>query len=392
MLRARFDLGEGGVRQVIRPEADLPFESVVIDTADTSRVAQDLQAGLDLHGGPLLRAAHVTTPDTQLLIIAAHHLVTDVVSWSILTEDLEAAYSEIVKERPAALPTRTTSFRDWATMLGSEAHADERAFWISQLPTDGSTALPTGTERSRSSVEMTLDDETTRMFLTSANDAYATRSEDLLVASLARALASVDAAPAVSIALEGHGRDAHVGGVDLSRTVGWFTAQYPVSIPVTDQDHEAMVKGTKEALRGLPDSGRGYGVLRYVHRDEELRRQREPSYLFNYLGRADTGSPAGRFGAKTWVHDAARHPDNPRTHVFEIVASVTEDRLTVEWHFSDETHDRREVERLAQIHLDQLRSLITHCTTEGSGGFTPSDFPEAGLDQDQLDDFLDGLL
>ena len=37
------------------------------------------------------------------------------------------------------------------------------------------------------------------------------------------------------IDLEGHGREEElVGGVDLSRTVGWFTSVYPVVLELPD--------------------------------------------------------------------------------------------------------------------------------------------------------------
>ena len=63
--------------------------------------------------------------------------------------------------------------------------------------------------------------------------------------------------------------------VDLSRTVGWFTTKYPVSLTVGGLDWAqvvageaalgAVIKDAKEQLRALPD-GLTYGLLRYLNK------------------------------------------------------------------------------------------------------------------------------
>ena len=82
------------------------------------------------------------------------------------------------------------------------------------------------------------------------------------------------------LCVEGHGRDEDLAeGVDLSRTVGWFTTKYPVALRVGRLPWDevvsggdglgAVVKAVKEQLRGLPD-GLTYGLLRYLNPDVEL--------------------------------------------------------------------------------------------------------------------------
>ena len=75
--------------------------------------------------------------------------------------------------------------------------------------------------------------------------------------------------------LEGHGREPMADGIDLSRTVGWFTSLYPVRLDVGPIDLDVALGGgaamgdalkrVKEQLRAIPGRGLGYGLLRYLH-------------------------------------------------------------------------------------------------------------------------------
>ena len=62
--------------------------------AELRALTRDLCAGFDLAGGPLLKTAlcHLGDQDRPVLLLAAHHLVVDAVSWRIILEDLDTAY------------------------------------------------------------------------------------------------------------------------------------------------------------------------------------------------------------------------------------------------------------------------------------------------------------
>ena len=77
----------------------------------------------------------------------------------------------------------------------------------------------------------------------------------------------------VSFNLEGHGREECVSGVDITRTVGWFTSLFPVALSLpeikdinnlTDLDYKTCIQSIKEQLREIPDKGLSYGVLKYL--------------------------------------------------------------------------------------------------------------------------------
>ncbi|WP_112264135.1 non-ribosomal peptide synthase/polyketide synthase [Lentzea terrae] len=305
--------------------------------------------GFDLAQGPLFRA---TLVDGTLLLVA-HHLVIDAVSWRILLEDLETAY------RGDPLPPATLPFTQWAHQLNRRApeFADALPYWQS-IPL-GTTTVPE--ERHHFSVE--LDEATTAALLRDVPGVYHTRINDVLLSALGKAVSPV-------FALEGHGRDDSV-----SRTIGWFTSQFPVALELPDDDWGVVLKSVKEQLRAIPHDGLSYEVLRYLTPDSGLTGDL-PEVCFNYLGQWDDGDEDGVFRGRldTGI------PEIP-THLVEITAAVEGGRLVLDW---DHGLSETEARRLADGMLQVLREIVDHCRTS-AGGHTPSDFPLVRLTQEQVD-------
>lgn len=397
MLRAQFTNQDGQWRQTVEMERKLPLEVLDVGDGDIAGPIAHAQAGLDIEQGPLVRALLLQRPKhpTNLLFLAVHHLVVDVVSWLVLIEDIEAAYRRLAEGSEIALPPRTTSYRDWVQFLATQDRSAERAHWLGSV---SETVLPVkhsgdnrGCESDAASVAVSLDQAASRLLVSGIHDAYQTRPEEVLVAALGRTLAGWTGSNSVSVVLEGHGRPDAIDGVDLSRTVGWFTDQYPVYLDAGSPDPGDLIKGAKEAIRSTPAGGIGFGALRHLDRDEELLQLPDPPVLFNYVSRVFAPTDGALL---TWVsgeQPSARNPQSRRPFPIEVVASIRSDELTVEWHYSKTLHDEDTIRGLATSYLDCLSDLIEHCMASGSGGFTPHDFPEAGLTQDELDTFLDGL-
>ena len=126
-----------------------------------------------------------------------------------------------------------------------------------------------------------------------AGHAYRTRIEELLLVALLKVLANWMGTRQIRLDLEGHGREAlDEEGLDVSRTVGWFTTIYPVLFALpAGNNSEDWIKGVKEQLRAVPNKGMGYGLLRYLSEDEDVVTSLQamtPSQIsFNYLGQFD---------------------------------------------------------------------------------------------------------
>jgi non-ribosomal peptide synthase protein (TIGR01720 family) len=153
------------------------------------------------------------------------------------------------------------------------------------------------------------------------------------------------------------------------------------------------LQSVKEQLRRVPNNGIGYGLLRYLSEDKEVAARlgalAKAKVTFNYLGQFDElASESATFAIGSESAGSNRSLRALRTHVLDVAASVLTGKLHLFWTFSENLHERATIERLADEYLDALRVLIAHCTSPDAGGYTPSDFPEAGLSQQELDALL----
>jgi amino acid adenylation domain-containing protein/non-ribosomal peptide synthase protein (TIGR01720 family) len=366
-------------------------------------IASRVQASLHVSEGPILRAAlfRLGSPRRSRLLLAVHHLVVDGVSWRILLEDLWSAYSQLSLTGSATFSPKTTSFRQWAERLvqyaDTAAAEAELEQWLGmvdresvEIPVDFSGEV--NTNRSVEVCSVTLTEEETAALLTEVPRAYGTQINDVLLTALGRALAAWCGRDTVCIDLEGHGREDLFDGIDLSRTVGWFTTISPVRLTVPPgEDPRSALTSVKEQLRAVPSRGLGYGVLRYLSSNREvtssLAAQPRRLVAFNYLGRFAGGREEGRFPIRPAAESCGpmRDPNSTRRHDIEINGSVAFGRLVLEWSFSRERHRRATIEGVAQGSLAELRTLIASCCTAGGTRFTPSDFPAARLQQEDVD-------
>ena len=407
-LRMRFvRTPHGWTQRIAEPGGAAPVERIDLsplapDARDDAfaRHADRLHASLELERGPLVRFGIFDTGDgRQRVLMAGHHLVVDAVSLSFLVDDLERAYRRLARGEPAALPAKTTSFRRWAQRLaehaGSDAVRAEAAFWLAQggaapLPVDFGTAA--NTEGEAGYVTAALDLEETRALLQDVPPVYATQVNDVLLAGLARAFARWTGEGALWVDLEGHGREPPFDDVDVSRTAGWFTSIHPLRLEAPNEPGAAL-KAVKEQLRAVPEKGIGYGLLRYLG-DAETRAAlaalRAPDVSFNYLGQMNGAADEDERLLAPAAGDPgrARSPRAPRPHLLAVDAVVEGGRLHVTWTYGARVHARETVERLASGYLEALRELVAHCRDPQAGGYTPSDFALAGLDQGALDELL----
>ncbi|PNG90397.1 non-ribosomal peptide synthetase [Streptomyces malaysiensis] len=408
MLRARlvrgdswsFDIPEAGQIAVGWQQSDRPLEECVALAT----------GGLDPAGGAMLCA--VWRREARQLVLVAHHVVIDGVSWRILMEDLATAWRQFASGAPIELPPVGTSFRRWTQLLERAAFDADSAYYRRPLPgTDqpvGRRALSgddtVARERVRTlpvgpGVTAALLGEIPAKFHAGVNDVLLTA----LAVTLARWRRDLGQDQTFAhIELEGHGREGRfVAGSagfepELSRTVGWFTTLFPVIVdPGAAADFTApeylaaALKAVKEDLARVPDNGVSYGALRYLTRtgfDSPA-----PQVLFNYLGRFDAGEsgdwqlsgPTGQLGER-------RDPRMrlPRALEFNAIAEPAptgeyELVTTVSWPdgmFTDE-----DITAIGEY----FRETLTALAGLDRGGHSPSDFGPVRLTQADVD-ALDG--
>jgi non-ribosomal peptide synthase protein (TIGR01720 family) len=221
------------------------------------------------------------------------------------------------------------------------------------------------------SVSVALSAEDTDVLLRVAPGVYRTRINDVLLAALARALSARTGRDQVRILLEGHGREDLFDGVDLSRTVGWFTTMYPVTLQVpagADQEWRGLVKSVRRQLRAVPGNGLGYGALRHLGdaavRERLAAAERGPQVVFNYLGQWDARSAEAAATLYHAAHPAPgrdHDPRNRRARALEVVGSVHGGELEFTWYHPAGDHDEATVAELAGAFADALRGIVADC-------------------------------
>jgi non-ribosomal peptide synthase protein (TIGR01720 family) len=316
------------------------------------------------------------------------------------------------------------SFRHWALRLAGRATAPEVTAqlpaWAAILDGDDPalSARPldpaVDTMASVRSVSVPVPGDLTEALLTKAPAAFHGGVNDVLLAGLAVAAGAWRArrgqpAAGVLVDVEGHGREPGNSdpGMDLSRTVGWFTSVYPVrldpgraglaEVAAGGAAAGDVVKRVKEQLRAVPGDGLGFGLLRYLNAETGpvLAGLPVPQIGFNYLGRSTTeAGDNGAAGDGLWrlAGEQVLSEDADErmsvAHVLEAVVVVADlpdgPRLTVRLSWPGGLLDADEVTRLAGDWVAALGGIAAYAAEPGAGGHTPSDFPLVKLAPGQV--------
>ncbi|MEX0915071.1 MAG: amino acid adenylation domain-containing protein, partial [Wenzhouxiangellaceae bacterium] len=367
------------------------------------RIADEEQARLRLDAGNLLRACLFRLPGGEhRLLVIIHHLAVDGVSWRILREDLIQAYRQAAGGESVKLPHKSHSYAAWSAQLRdcvAEGRMDDQIdYWREQA----GRVRPLHRElegrnlvRYSKVEQQRLSAELTEQLLQHVHRAYRTQINDVLLTALALAYHRWTGQSRLSLHMEGHGRE-QLGGegesLDVSRTVGWFTSIFPLTLDLGDDDKDlaALLMGIKEQLRAVPNKGVGYGMLRYLHPDEHVRAALQPDWpvelSFNYLGQFQQGDRADAFTLASGDSGVKFAAEQERVDRLSVMASVHQGRLQVACQYSSECYSDHAVNSFIELYLASLTELIEHCGLPRSLGRTPSDYPLCRLDQSALDE------
>ena len=363
-LRLRFTR-DGARWRAYQAEPGDPRDAVTrVDLRDAADPAaaithacDELQRSVDLARGPLLRAAYLDLGPAHppRLLLYAHHLVVDGVSWRILLEDL----AELLRPTPALAPP-TTTFAEWSARLRghSATLGDEVAYWQRITADPPPARVGSNTVGDAETVSAALDATATDALLHRAARAHDATVHELLLAAVTRTLARAWDRATLTITVEGHGREDVLDGVDLSRTVGWLATTYPVRLTALP-DRAATVRGVADQLRAVPARGLGYGLLRHLAPGAPLAHLATPDVTLNYLGQFDDSFADQAFHIASEPSGQRRSPRSPRDGWFVINAVVYDGTLRVDWEYSRALHTAAEVAPLLAALIAELHALIS---------------------------------
>ncbi|MCJ8268918.1 MAG: condensation domain-containing protein, partial [Psychrosphaera sp.] len=259
------------------------IDAVVLEGHDYSAidaVANRLQRSFSLDKGPLFKALLITNESDQhntqtgRLLLVAHHLVVDGVSWRILMGDLEQLLTDKQHGNPLSLPAKTAAYQDWAKQLQTYAASstllEERSYWLDVLASTEKLSLISQTgvddgvidsddgviKSGAAEVDFSLDKVMTRQLLQQAGKAYRCKINELLLASVLLGFNRWSGQTGLTVDLEGHGRETlnwpqgeGQQPLVLDQTVGWFTSVYPLTLKTDQADIRSIICAVKEQYR-----------------------------------------------------------------------------------------------------------------------------------------------
>ncbi|OPF20219.1 non-ribosomal peptide synthetase [Microcystis aeruginosa KW] len=385
-------------------KVDLSHLSCDEQLTKMAEISEVQQRVLNLEEGPLMAVVFFALGESGKMLIVIHHLAVDGISWRIILEDFVTIYQQLENQKPLQLPPKTSSFKTWAEELQNYAKTPEFyaqfKYWlnrdfpsISPLPLDCQGEAQSNIVAHAKTVSFTLTEEQTRLLLQEVPQAYNTQINDILLTALVQAFGHWTGSDQLLLDMEGHGRENVIESVNLSRTVGWFTSIFPVFFTLENLHHPGeCLKSIKEQLRQIPNRGFDYGIGYYLNSDltiqSPLKNYPKAQVSFNYLGQF-TSHQIGEIGWKLSQESSGsiHSPLGQRSHLIAIHGIVVDGQLDMEWQYSENFHHQTTIKNLAAAYRDSLESLINHCLS-AEGGYTPSDFPDADLNQEELDELL----
>lgn len=383
---------EDGLEEVII-EDDSNYEECV------TKVCTKIQQEFNLAKGPLIRFVRIKRTkeeSRELLFICAHHLICDGVSWRILMNDLETVYHALCDGRATEeiLPPRTMSYKEWALKINRLGYAKRFTGQLDYWKSVSDDATNQNTVGVLSGVlHEVLSEEDTELLLGEANNAFHTNPQDILIASYVRAIHITEAnnGRKVRIMLESHGREELEDEMDISRTIGWFTAIYPCKFSYSNEPSEVLID-VKETLRQVKDNGIGYGILKYLNEAAYEYLEAESRYSFNYHGQL-LEEERGIFKVSSISAGSAISEKNRLITPITINGIIKNGKLSVDLTYSKDVTEA-EAKQLMDCYLKQIHEYVQRLAKNEEGMHTKADFDAELMDDinlSELNDFIDSM-
>jgi amino acid adenylation domain-containing protein/non-ribosomal peptide synthase protein (TIGR01720 family) len=388
MLRARFLKLDDRWQQYVSTSTNCSFEfaeHMQVNRSDVKALAQSRQGSLDIVNGPVFAAdLFQVVGESQALLLTAHHLVIDLVSWRIIWHDIERQFMQ-----GDMLSLEPISFQKWCQLQQefSCALRPSQALPVSTVASEfdyWGVSLTDNTTNQSETHRFNLDETTTALLLGASNMCLTSEPVDIVLGALVHSFCHTFSDRQVPpVFLEGHGREPFDGSeLDLSETVGWFTTLHPVQISLrSDNTVYDAIKFAKDTRNQTPSKGLLYYACRYNSPEgqKKFESHNETEILFNYMGRYQQLEKSGsilqlddRADMVSELRDTSLKAQ--RMALVEINAVVLRDKMEV----SIFTHR-------GMLHQTKLRQWVTlfeevlisvvHSLPAKASMLTLSDFP-----------------
>lgn len=345
-----------------------------------------------------MKAVWYIYPNENKLLLAAHHTIVDGVSWRIILDDLHTACTQLLNKKDIQLIKPSATYRQWSNHLhhlaSQSSVQNELPYWKNVLNMDDELLCHTKPEAcvygNRKSLAFQLGGEFVHPFLHEAHSSYQTEPNDLLLTALAVALHRWKETQKTLIVLEHHGRDFTNNNLMIDRTVGWFTGFYPFCLIMPNHpDDGYQIKSIKESLRTVPQKGVGYGLLKYLYKQQKpsgIPNQPKPFLSFNYLGHLPSGSENALFSIDTETQtgsliDGSLHCMTP----LSIEAVIVGSQFHGEIQYDAKLFAENDISMFQSAWRQALLQVVEHCVSQTTREITPSDVSHVAMNLEEFD-------
>lgn len=361
------------------PSTEIEIEDYA-DKSELESVAANAQTSLRLDSGQLLKSVFIKNTEGafNLLLLVAHHICIDAVSWNILLTDLGSLLSrklDLLPEKP--------SFAQWANEITkvptTQSYWDDtNALQCPTIPFEkGKREL--NTEGSARTVKGSLSIAVTTRLIKNTN----TREDSIqsyIIASIGQTMAKWLNSSKLLLGIEGHGRAMPSFVADSSSLLGWLTSYHPFVLDLEYAKGPAnALYSTQTQLSHIADDGSHYGIERYIKLNPKHISFPEPEITINYLGNQDhtSNDTSTNFPVLKTGVGVDRDPKNKRTALFEINAFVDKNQLHLSWSYSSNLFFPKTIDKLMHATVENLEEMIE--SRENQTQFPLSDPQEALL-------------
>lgn len=365
---------------------------------------------MDISKTPLIKLTIFHTDNGDHLLIVAHHLIIDGVSWQILAEDMSTLYTQAIENKKLQLPLKTASYQEWASQIRdiakSESLLREEKYW-EQVNNGITEILPTDYKNDKNfycdcdvlSFHCTLEE--TKTLMDKIPTVLNSNINVVLLSTIGMAVKSWFNREKILITVEGNGRIVEGVNLDVSRTVGWFTSLYPIQLNFEDKnDILDVIKATNEVYNSIPNHGAGYNILKQDTIDKtnsEKINYPKAEIIFNYLGDySNTVKKNDIFELSYIAPGNEISLMNTRDYKFEINSIIINNCLELNLVYNTKEYQQENVEHFLSLIKNNLIQIIQY-VNEKQENFTvnkiksmlDSDLEDANEIANQISNLLD---
>lgn len=358
------------------------------------QLSEGLKSGFDIEKGLLIKAGLFNLGNRgKRVLLTAHHLVVDGVSWRILLEDIQRLYDQIKKGQELTLALKTHSLQEWSSCLseqGTSIAIKERAYWDRISGIDFSFPVnprPTTLKMEADLLKdcgkkvYQLSSEETRPLIHQSSGSTGAGLYELLITALVLTIRDFTGVNEVPLELEGHGREEIFENIDLTRTVGWFTSIYPALFRLAESEISQQIESIQEQLALIPHHGIGYGILQCY---QGLKPSGNQKYIrFNYLGVFDGTSGNNYFSCRYEEPESDSGRFNHLTALIDINAMINNGQLLVTLTYGKDRLDETAINDFIHqfdLHLHEIITFMNNAPNE----LDKNDFEMVKLSRDDM--------